>query len=488
MEAQHPWFQVSTIIQMPFDNTIIFSIYSTFNRKQSYARFARAMIRDFCLMILCLLLSNAPALSQYVWHDIDFPTSISTDSYFQVNEALPGLLFVAGSGGLDFSPCIASSTDGGSSWNWTVRTDTVLPILKVSGKSDRCAHPSASNYLFLCDSNRLILSTDYGAKWSTVTFSNGTSLNYARLFMADANNGYILSGVRNLFRTSDGGYNWSRLTSPTKYVNYFVSHYFVFDSSTICMRIYSKKSGGGIDSTWLLKTSDAGASWTSLDQTSILASDIYAMYFLDTERGWAVENIPTGLGDKQRHSIYRTVNGGNSWELLFQGELSDSVNDAWEVVSINFIDSLRGALVGNRKVATTNNGGRSWHLEDYRTTKFNSLTPNNFTGLKVRADGTIIVIGSGHQIIRGVLQPASVANAADQSVRVFPNPCSDIVRIELPESVQFKECILSDALGMIHRTCTQQEINLNSYPIGLYTLQIADTQGNHYIKTFILTR
>jgi photosystem II stability/assembly factor-like uncharacterized protein len=104
-----------------------------------------------------------------------------------------------------------------------------------------------------------------------------------------------------------------------------------------------------------LRTSDGGATWTaakvpgaeSLDFRGIRAIDARTVYLMSS-----------GSGDKSR--IYKTVNGGQHWDLQFTNPDPKGFFD-----SIAFWDAAHGivlgdALNGHAEVLTTEDGGLHW--------------------------------------------------------------------------------------------------------------------------------
>ena len=64
------------------------------------------------------------------------------------------------------------------------------------------------------------------------------------------------------------------------------------------------------------------------------------------------------------------------------------------------------------------------------------------------------------------------------AVAVYPNPTTDLVRIEGIESAEVQVC---NALGQLVKTVRDaNEINVAGLPEGVYLLRIADAEGNIY--------
>ena len=111
---------------------------------------------------------------------------------------------------------------------------------------------------------------------------------------------------------------------------------------------WASGSGG----TWL-KTEDGGASWQTGTVAGLDTVDFRSIHAFDAQTA-----VAASAG--QPAVIYRTGNGGKSWEKVHQ-EGGEAFFDA-----IQFVDAQRGYVLGDpigRKwmVLETLDGGRSWH-------------------------------------------------------------------------------------------------------------------------------
>ena len=75
---------------------------------------------------------------------------------------------------------------------------------------------------------------------------------------------------------------------------------------------------------------DGGTTWTNFP-FPYENHNVHSLFFTDKEEGWASGGGPT---------LYRTHDGGENWELIYNGQFQE---DFYKVV---FTDSLNGWLVG----------------------------------------------------------------------------------------------------------------------------------------------
>ena len=225
----------------------------------------------------------------------------------------------------------------------------------------------ALNGYVLAGDGSVLKTTNGGISW--VLQSGFTGVSY--LFFADANNGHGLSGtsVRN---TMDGGLTWTSSPSPwlsnndairstcfvDAKVGYIVTYFYQF---YIVSDIY-----GYTAYLWqnnLYKTTDAGVTWS---RVSALASGggggvspgvdaPYSLHFLDANRGYAVG------GD----SILATSDGGATWTHQSNGTKN-------RLRSVGFQNAGFVYAVGDSgAVLETQNGGVDWKVVIAGFTKYN---------------------------------------------------------------------------------------------------------------------
>ncbi|MGL2964360.1 YCF48-related protein [Flavobacterium sp. RSB2_4_14] len=171
-----------------------------------------------------------------------------------------------------------------------------------------------------------------GAGFESVTFTN-------------TNTGYIVGSSGRIFKTIDGGENWTQQNSGTI-------------SNLITVKFPDNNVGYavGYDGT-ILKTTDGGIGWNT--QTSGTIEKLYSVFFTNPSTGYAVGK--NGL-------MLKTTNGGDLWTPLTSGATN-------ELYSIFFTDANIGYVVGkNGVIRKTINGGVNWtSLNSGITTTLNSI-------------------------------------------------------------------------------------------------------------------
>lgn len=121
-------------------------------------------------------------------------------------------------------------------------------------------------------------------------------------------------------------------------------------------------TGTGLDSSTILKSTDAGISFTHLSTSFLPAGHLTGeLFFLNADTGYITSCITTGSAPwtYSAGTIYRTVNGGISWSAVVSGI-------AGGVTEIKFADASTGYATVSGGSSTpfslykTTDGGLSW--------------------------------------------------------------------------------------------------------------------------------
>jgi photosystem II stability/assembly factor-like uncharacterized protein len=170
--------------------------------------------------------------------------------------------------------------------------------------------------------------------------------NFVDVYFTDELTGYAADGRYiggPVYKTTDGGYNWSGLPNFPRNV---------FTSTLECVTFTDSVTGyAGSAPCRIVKTTDAGDNWYVVNRTGLTDTIglINRIYFINPTTGWAVTT---------RGGILKTTDAGENWVA----QLNAGANVIFQ--SINFVDSLYGwtANVNSRPFKTTNGGG-NWNMQ-----------------------------------------------------------------------------------------------------------------------------
>jgi photosystem II stability/assembly factor-like uncharacterized protein len=333
-------------------------------------------------------------------------------------------------GGISFDiqeSSVWKTTDGGRTWTQTRGTKN-MPLYGLAARTVNDVTAVG---------NITILNTNSGGRlWSTQLPLPGNADNFAKLYRATSfvnpANGFIAGEVGRILKTTDGGKTW---TQPMQSRNQFLDWYdvsFANDSTGWVVGgspfritgggtttfgsdpLISKTSDGG--RTWTIQnlprtaardtlqsvdavnpniafavgnqgsiyaTSDGGTTWTR--QTSPTRSNLYGVFFLNENLGWAVG------GTSESAVIVQTSDGGATWRR--QLAPADAA-----LRSVAFVDAQRGYAVGiGGTVLATRNGGTTWEAQESRTTTdlYDVAFASPVRGYAVGNGGTILATTNG---------------------------------------------------------------------------------------------
>lgn len=288
-------------------------------------------------LFVLFFISSLAAFSQgtwtnsYVFHSRHLNSIFLTDYYHHC--------IVGGNKSNDSIQSIYLSTDAGSSYNMV--TDSVSSWLKS------VYFTSFNNGITVGAYGKVLKTTDGGNIWNPVTIPGSVvQRNFNSVFFVDALNGFIAGGRQNndsistILKTTDGGNTWT----VSKDVQGYWLRSIHFPSADIGYAVG--------DNGLLLKTIDAGATWvTKSIPGSAGTRNFSSVFFTSDQVGYIVGG--NMLTDTIR-TILKTVNGGDSWTILFDS-ISPVLNDVF------FINANEGYIVGYKgTVLHTADAGNTW--------------------------------------------------------------------------------------------------------------------------------
>lgn len=169
---------------------------------------------------------------------------------------------------------IALTSDGGINWN--------LLDLAIKPTYDRLFF--IDNLIFVAGENRKIFkSSDYGYNWETISTPVASNYSIRNLYFLDENRG-IIDGVTDVYKTTDGGSNWTKTNYP--FTNFGTLH-FCNENEGFNIQNISAYEGGDFPvfkGSITYKTKDGGATWSKSDLTESLHLGL--TYFPQREIGF----------------------------------------------------------------------------------------------------------------------------------------------------------------------------------------------------------
>lgn len=195
-----------------------------------------------------------------------------------------------------------------------------------------------------------------GRNWTTV-FSNLSEGGFRSVAFFDSTHGVLgsLDPSNTLYTTTNGGVNWTLNTNITGTQPQGICGISIVNDSLVFAS--GRYDGPAV----LLKSTDRGNSWTSLNFGN-RASTLIDVYFLNKDTGFVCGGIGPVLSG--RTVILRTTNSGNAWDSVYVSTSQDEWG--WK---FNFINKTTGYCSVEDAVPgyflKTTNGGINWTRHNY---------------------------------------------------------------------------------------------------------------------------
>jgi photosystem II stability/assembly factor-like uncharacterized protein len=240
---------------------------------------------------------------------------------------------------------IYRSSDGGLTF-----AEVYTPVA-TSAIHFACFSPTDENKVWMVGrSERVHYSSDNGVTWNLIWQAPGATLSGYIYYIHMASNligymcGYIHSGgvlTNSVWKTTDGGNNWSVLKSNFTYIPYCV---FAVDTSTI----------------YLLESNAAGCIWKSTDGGSTWVNKGTGGKTIEGKRLYATESgmvWATGRNLSKIEVAYSS-DGGTTWNKVDVADSGASISDTR--CPIKFISDSVGYIC-SLKCWKSIDGGQTWN-------------------------------------------------------------------------------------------------------------------------------
>ncbi len=220
--------------------------------------------------------------------------------------------------------------DGGNSWSHLGGNFSIYSI-----------HFLNENIGFTCGYDGVILKTiDGGLSWENISYMYLAYYSeMTTIFFTDANHGYIAGERGRIVKTNNGGNSWDLYG-----FNYEDARQIDFINAQTGYVLMDDK---------IFKTSDGGNNWIDTE-LPITSWDPSTFDFVN-------ENV--GYATNYRSYVYKTIDGGQNWNLITgSGGINNYTEGSYDV---KFISENVGFVSGGgnwRRLFKTNNGGQTWEV------------------------------------------------------------------------------------------------------------------------------
>lgn len=342
---------------------------------------------------------------------------------------------------------IYHTSDYGASWQATYSSLNVTDIYDVQFLSPSKGF-ALGNDLQSTMQDFLFQTDDGGESWTRLFITPDFTFGGGMDFIDNMNGFYLGQGYEpRFYKTTDGGTIWE-FCSTFPYEIDGISCLRFFDTS--CGLVSAEYDGV------IYKTSDGGSIWNNvlsnsyevfdieyLDENRVLAAGRYLYLSNDAGNTWEAMDIGntytlfdifmldenTGWISGYDDLLFKTTNGGFTWEILPINSSIGCFNKVW------FTDEMNGYLMseGLSYLFKTTDGGQTWEATEKPSTS--TLTDLYFfdenTGLIFGDNGLIAKTETGGLV--GFPENESLDN--DHFTSISPNPCQDYLTIVFNEKI-----------------------------------------------------
>ncbi|MEI7485189.1 MAG: hypothetical protein WCK13_10820, partial [Ignavibacteriota bacterium] len=199
----------------------------------------------------------------------------------------------------------------------------------------------------------LILKTSNGGLSFIQQFTSSKA-NFKKVFILDSLTSYVLNDSSGIFKTLNGGNNWTLISA--------------FNTPVNDVHFINQNTGFIASEFQIGSTSNGGVNWSFVSPENSSPYNFFKISFINAQTGFvSALNLTTNYS-----YIFKTTNAGNNWSWY------NTTIDAFEINNMHFLNSQTGWCAGSRfeylYAMETSNGGVNW-TESYSLN--NSLKPNN---------------------------------------------------------------------------------------------------------------
>ena len=299
---------------------------------------------------------------------------------------------------------IMKTTDGGG--NWSLKNiNTTLYLSSVS---------VADNDTVLAANRNIYRTSNGGDNWTQVYTNTGNLSIF--LDFPTRSTGYAAGGIGIILKSTNGGINWVSQTSPVSQAFYDVSFSDSLQGMISTFRGVLTTTNGGSNWNYTdfnLESFDLVASCSQTDSQNLFAITTFDYFFRSTNGGvnWSSSLLPVDFANIPRQcsfsdgnkgyivtswgNILRTTNSGVNWETdsTFQPDYYQ-INVLWGVQALN--NNTIFVCGAGGIIGKSTDGGNSWFAATGGGTDLESnYFVNENTGYTVGFDGLILKTTNG---------------------------------------------------------------------------------------------
>ncbi|TAL61042.1 MAG: T9SS type A sorting domain-containing protein [Bacteroidetes bacterium] len=385
---------------------------------------------------------------------------------------------------------------------WTQQTSgTAARLSSVFFPAKDTGYAVGRDYPTGAHGGTIFKTTNGGNNWTMLTINGYDSITLQSIYFTSVDIGYAVERDK-IYKTTNGGNSWT-ITN----IGCTNQQYSVFFS--LSDTGYALCENGNI-----YKTINSGNNWALFSNVPTLS---YCIYFTSpdtgyiggnaiyktTDRGinWTFQmsasvntffsfsftSIDTGYAVGTNGSIFKTTNGGTNWTQQISGTIGN-------LMSVFFVAPDTGYIVGQGgKILKTNDGGNNWQPQVSGTS--NNLESVFFTdantGYAVGPNGIILKTTNGGVV--GVSE-----NDKEESIKIYPNPSGGIFNVQMANSAMSPLIEVYNLFGekvnkipVLDQLMSSRKsfvFDLSFESDGMYFVKASDQNGNSVVEKIIIQK
>ena len=291
--------------------------------------------------------------------------------------------------------------DGGLHWTevWRKPGTYVRALDFADARTGYLGNVGPGYFPDVTDTQPLYVTHDAGVTWTPVKAIDGPAVTgiCAIDVLKDAGGkvlavraGGRVGGPATMLESLDAGQSWHARDMSA--VTGMILDIHFLDATTGFMAGASGSDEGKAHAR-ILKTTDGGATWRAVFDSSRAGDNNWKLAFPSRTVGYATIMSYEAPANEARGYVAKTIDGGEHWTPL-----TVTRDHGWVPYGINFITEQRGWVGGATGGFETRDGGASWHRVPM------GLSTNKIRFVP-RPDGGTAVFAIGHDLFRLDLPP-----------------------------------------------------------------------------------
>ncbi|MFC2090497.1 YCF48-related protein [Bacteroidota bacterium] len=224
---------------------------------------------------------------------------------------------------------LRKTTDGGLTWT-TIALDIENDMMHFQFLDENNGWAIGGTQVG--NSECIYKTTDGGQSWEKIKY--GTRVYLSRVHAISTSEFWAIGWAGIILHSTDGGNTINLMSNAETYASQIYDIFFVDENHGWAAGVFGK----------LHKTTNGGSTWTECYSGS---GSFHKVYFIDKEKGWAAGGSWTDA------KILKTTDGGENWDLNYSSDIG-------RILNIYFSDENNGVAIGNKGILRTSDGGSTW--------------------------------------------------------------------------------------------------------------------------------